>query len=52
MRRWGSDKASAFSELYPGLETGQLLEDAGSTVYAQEWDAARADSFDPGYRAA
>lgn len=52
MRRWGSDKASAFSELYPELKPGQLLDDPGSTVYAQEWEAARADSFDPRFRAA
>ena len=52
MGRWGADKASAFSELYPGLEPGQLLDDPDATIYASEWEAARADSFDPKYKAA
>lgn len=52
MRRWGADKASAFSELYPELEPGQLLADPEKTIYASEWKAARADSFDPRYKAA
>lgn len=52
MRRWGPDKASAFSELYPRLEPGQLLDDPGKTLYAEEWEAARAESFDPKFRAA
>ncbi|TGY88138.1 FMN-binding glutamate synthase family protein [Marinicauda algicola] len=52
MRRWGADKASAFSELYPVLEPGQLLDEPEATIYAEEWKAARADSFDPRFKAA
>ncbi|PWE18962.1 FMN-binding glutamate synthase family protein [Marinicauda salina] len=52
MRRSGADKAFAFSEIYPELEPGQLVDDPGSTRYAAEWAAARADSFEPVGKAA
>ena len=45
MRRIGPDRAVSLHDLFPPLESGQLLSEAGATRYAREWDAASADSF-------
>ena len=38
-------RSDAIDRIYTFVETGQLLEDSGSTNLAAHWNAARADSF-------
>ncbi len=45
MRRMGDGKVMSFAQVYPELASGELLNGGGDSFYAENWAAARADSF-------
>ncbi|WP_241559896.1 FMN-binding glutamate synthase family protein [Solirhodobacter olei] len=47
VHRIGVTQARTVDTIYPFLPEGILLEDPGSTIYANWWEAADADSFAP-----
>jgi len=47
MTRLGAGETATLVELYPHLETNELIAGARDDWYRREWDRARADSFIP-----
>ena len=48
MHRAAPDRTITFAELYKVLEPGELIAGTKNAVFKGAWDAARADSFQPG----